>query len=229
MISTTPVVLEGEDIEALRNEALRLAALWMGGNKEKVLSGIHSGVQILDRGGDIIKVDDIRDLRRDALLNPLEGNVKVYIIANAHKMNDNAQNALLRLLEEPPSYARFILTSKNAAALLQTLLSRCVKTLLPPSPDTPGETEAASKAGIYLDAMDDPWKRAAVALSWEKLSRDDLKGILNAMLRGIRDRCLREGVQERYISMVGVINSLLDALERNAAVGSVCGILMAET
>ncbi len=75
--------------------------------------------------GKSIKIDDIRELRQDIVIKPYQGNKKVYIIDDAHTMTQYAQNALLKTLEEPPSYAVIILCADNVNALLPTIISRC--------------------------------------------------------------------------------------------------------
>lgn len=73
-----------------------------------------------------VSVEDIRKVRSDAYVVPNEAERKVYIIAGAHKMNETAMNAFLKVLEEPPSYVNFILECEDKAMLLQTVKSRCV-------------------------------------------------------------------------------------------------------
>lgn len=83
-----------------------------------------------------IKVDPIRDLRQDAYIRPNQGRRKVYIISRADRMNENAQNALLKLLEEGPSYAAFLLLTDNPMGLLSTIRSRCFRyDMAPVSPE----------------------------------------------------------------------------------------------
>ncbi|MGI6144138.1 MAG: ATP-binding protein, partial [bacterium] len=69
--------------------------------------------------------DQIRALRQEAYYRPLEGRRKVYIITEAHKMTEQAANSFLRLLEEPPLYALFLLLTSQQAGLLPTIISRC--------------------------------------------------------------------------------------------------------
>lgn len=73
----------------------------------------------------IISVAAIRELRKSVYVRPDNGRRKVYLIEHAEKMNREAQNALLKILEEPPEYAVFLLLSNSAAALLDTVVSRC--------------------------------------------------------------------------------------------------------
>ena len=71
-------------------------------------------------------VDVVREVREDVFLSPNEAQYKVYILGNCQCMSESAQNATLKILEEPPSYAVFILTVNNKTALLETVLSRSV-------------------------------------------------------------------------------------------------------
>lgn len=79
-----------------------------------------------------IVIKQIRDLIDDIGIRPLQGR-KVYIIENADRMTVQAQNCLLKTLEEPPIYAKIILTTANYDALLLTIRSRIVRINLKPS------------------------------------------------------------------------------------------------
>ena len=73
-----------------------------------------------------LPVAAIRGMCGDMYISPNEAEKKVYIIEDAEKMNTAAQNALLKNLEEPPAHCAVILVCGNTAALLPTILSRCV-------------------------------------------------------------------------------------------------------
>ena len=70
-------------------------------------------------------VDEIRALREAVRFSPMQGQVKVYIIDEAHMLTKEAFNALLKTLEEPPSHAIFILATTEIHKILPTILSRC--------------------------------------------------------------------------------------------------------
>lgn len=76
---------------------------------------------------DIIKVGEIRELSENIILKPVKSNHRVFIINNADRMNESAQNALLKILEEPPTYAIIILILSNKEKILKTIQSRCVE------------------------------------------------------------------------------------------------------
>lgn len=83
-----------------------------------------------------VSVDDIRDqVNRDIDVKPYGSRYKIYIVDEAEKMNVQAQNALLKTIEEPPSYAIILLLTSNADAFLPTIRSRCVTLNLKVVPD----------------------------------------------------------------------------------------------
>lgn len=117
--------------------------------------GSHPDFQIVTPDGAQIKVDQIRELRVEAFLTPMAADGRVFIIESAHTMNEAAQNALLKVLEEPPKGVTFILLAKSAKLLLETIRSRCVCFSLSP---VPFEDEAINKvaalAGVtYAEAQ----------------------------------------------------------------------------
>ena len=73
------------------------------------------------------RVDEIRNLRETVTFPPTTGKYKVYIVDEVHMLTDQAFNALLKTLEEPPSYAVFILATTEAHKVPQTILSRCMR------------------------------------------------------------------------------------------------------
>ncbi|MBR3634777.1 MAG: DNA polymerase III subunit delta [Lachnospiraceae bacterium] len=85
----------------------------------------------------VITVDDIREqINSDIVIKPYACDRKIYIINEAEKMNVQAQNALLKTLEEPPEYAVIIILTTNVDALLPTILSRCVVLNMKPVEDS---------------------------------------------------------------------------------------------
>jgi len=75
----------------------------------------------------IISVDDIRhQLNNDIVIKPYSSKYKIYIVDEAEKMNTQAQNALLKTIEEPPAYGIILLLTTNADSFLPTILSRCI-------------------------------------------------------------------------------------------------------
>lgn len=81
---------------------------------------------------DMIKVGDIRTLEEKILLKPVQSTRKVVLLQDADKMNESAQNALLKILEEPPSYATILLVATNKDKIVKTIQSRCfIMTFLP--------------------------------------------------------------------------------------------------
>ncbi len=83
-----------------------------------------------------ISVDDIRvQINNDVAIKPYSSPYKVYIVNEAEKMTQQAQNAILKTLEEPPEYVVILLLTSNVNALLPTILSRCVVLNMKPVAD----------------------------------------------------------------------------------------------
>lgn len=127
----------------------------------KVRDGVHPDVITLSRAVDEkgkpkqnITVDQIRALSADAIVLPNEAARKVYIIDGAETMNPAAQNAALKLLEEPPPAVVFLLCTVRPMQLLETVRSRCALVKLQGAEDPEGPDEAAMElAAGYLKAV----------------------------------------------------------------------------
>ncbi len=87
----------------------------------------HPDFSIINEEGETIKIEYIRALVEKVIEKPIVSNRKVYIINDADKMTDEAQNCLLKTLEEPPEFITIILISSNENALFNTIKSRCMK------------------------------------------------------------------------------------------------------
>lgn len=104
---------------------------------KQALSNNHPDIiRVAHEKPNTISVDDIRSqVNNDVAIKPYSSAYKVYIINEAEKMTAQAQNAILKTLEEPPAYAVIILLVANLNALLPTILSRCVVLNMKPVSD----------------------------------------------------------------------------------------------
>ena len=93
----------------------------------KVLEGVHPDVHIIKPEKNIFKVDLVRQVISTVYETPYEGGAKIYVIQDFHLANEQAQNALLKTLEEPPASVVFFLLAENSLQLLPTVRSRCRK------------------------------------------------------------------------------------------------------
>src|SRR5881409_3930283 len=85
----------------------------------------HPDLYVLEPLGDQIRIDDIRTLRRDLHMRPFEASRRVYLVFGADTMNEDAADALLKDLEEPPEYAVIVLVANDLGPLPETIRSRC--------------------------------------------------------------------------------------------------------
>ncbi len=95
----------------------------------------ESDFKIISPEKDLIKVEEIRNLISDIYIKPTYLKRKIFIIDDADKMNTNAQNALLKVLEEPPIYATIILIATNKEKIIKTIQSRVTEIKFNPLKD----------------------------------------------------------------------------------------------
>ncbi|MGZ4398606.1 MAG: DNA polymerase III subunit [Gaiellaceae bacterium] len=107
-----------------RAAALAFAGALIG-DSERVVRLVHPDLYRLEPVGDQIRIGEIRALRHDLHLRPFEAERRVYLIESAELMNDEAADALLKDLEEPPSYAVLVLVADQLSPIQPTIRSRC--------------------------------------------------------------------------------------------------------
>lgn len=147
----------------------------------KVFSGNHPDVSQLGGDGEArsFHLDMVRSLREDAYILPNEGARRVFILCDIQNMTEQAQNALLKILEEPPSHVLFLLTCEQRSQLLETVLSR----VFPVSLSGVDTAEAVTVLRRHLpDRSEDELERA-VSL-WG--------GVIGQALRGLQEGSYRE-------------------------------------
>ena len=102
----------------------------------KASARTHPDIIRISNADKPIPVDEVRALKLDALLRPNDADKKVYIIDHAEAMSHLSQDALLKILEEPPHFTTFILLCYNLSDLLPTIVSRSAHITLAPLSDT---------------------------------------------------------------------------------------------
>ena len=201
----------------------------------KVQKGLHPDVSVIvgPEAGKPIAVDQVRALRADAWIRPNEGERKIYILEGADQMNASAQNALLKLLEEGPRFAAFLLLARNAGALLETVRSRCEELALIPAgrPDNAGgNLEQTALVGRMADALEGAGELELLEVSMEfagKRSREEFVLLLNALEEELCARTARSGGRRRLLRAVELVKTLRGAARLNVSDGQLSGWLCA--
>ncbi len=126
-------------------------------------AGSHPDIEHLAPGGAAgdIKIAEIRRLKEVCAVTPIAGDRRVILIDRAEKMNINAQNAFLKLLEEPEKGNVFVLTCSNVERILPTVRSRCILLSVPPS----SEQEIEQAVSKYENASSKVTARQAAVFS----------------------------------------------------------------
>lgn len=181
----------------------------------KALEGIHPDVitvtAALDSQGRKkreITVDQVRAVAASAPVMPNEGRGKVYIIQDADTMNVQAQNALLKLLEEPPESASFILCASNPRQLLPTVRSRCE--LIRTNADALESDEASSDALELLSKLASGSRGELLLWTASNEGMDSRR--CAAMLRAAREKLADVLLGKAKISLTAAEGAYLDAL-----------------
>ena len=185
----------------------------------KIFGGGHPDVITVDSDKATVPVKLIRDMQADAFVRPNEGRRKVYLIPRGQDMQPPAQNALLKLLEEPPAYCAFIIMTDNPEKLLTTVRSRAVElSLFPlsdgdmknallqlrPQDDIQSLSSAAEKSAGYLG------KALSLLDSPESTNREHIRKFLKAFVTGHEANIIVALVPMEKLSRI----DLLDALQQ---------------
>lgn len=120
------LIIEGNEKDTIFKARTICISILGNEFKNKINKGICSDIIFVNQKNNkkSIGIDEIRSIKSDIIVKPVECKSKVYIIENAHKMTEQAQNALLKTIEEPPPFVYFILLCDNSEKLLDTVKSR---------------------------------------------------------------------------------------------------------
>lgn len=130
---------------------------------KQALSGNHPDIIFIthEKPGTIGVEDIRRQINSDVVIKPYSGPKKIYIISEGEKMTVQAQNALLKTLEEPPEYAVILILTTNVDVLLPTILSRCVVLNMKPVRD-------AQIKKFLMDTMEIPDYKADICAAFAR-------------------------------------------------------------
>jgi DNA polymerase-3 subunit delta' len=219
----------------------------------RVVSGGHADLLTVERAYDPrrrrlrseIVVDDVREIANFLRLTPAEGGWRVVVVDGADEMNRNAANALLKILEEPPSRALLLLVAHSPGRLLPTIRSRCRPMAL--SPLAPALVRQL--LACYRPDMDEPQCEAITALASGSIGRalelagaggvelyrsllallDRDAGIDPLALHAFADRLARTEAEEGYRAVEELVAQLLARLAVAAAGGAATTASATET
>jgi len=191
----------------------------------KVQANIHPDMRLIEGGSSArsFHIDTIRALRNDAVVLPNEADHKVYVLHNAQSMTAEAQNALLKLLEEPPDYVCMILTAPARNMLLQTVISRVAafslgqaeEEALDPEREALLQQHAQNLVQALLHAKT-PYALLEATAPLEG-NRDLVRELLPCLRRTLHAALVKDiALAPRALGLIDSLRELELALERNA-------------
>jgi len=178
-----------------------------------------------------IPVAAVREMVAEAPTLPNEAERKVYIVEPADSLNPSAQNAFLKLLEEPPSFVTFLLLAENPLALLPTVRSRCMSLSL--TPEMTGDPELEARVRELVDEFTaalsaDPLDLLRFCVGLEKTERETLRAFIEACHRELATALGKAGANRaRLLKAVDLFDSLRTDLRFNVSTGHISGKILA--
>ena len=144
-----------------------------------------------------IKIEQIREITEKVIEKPIVSNKKIYVIRESDKMTDEAQNCLLKTLEEPPAYLIIILIAENESMMLSTIKSRCTKISFKPIQNN-----------LILDYLENNYGLTNVS--------DNILGLFNGSIGNAIDyidkKEMYEEVEKTFLNIEK--NNILDVLNK---------------
>ena len=182
----------------------------------------HPDVGLVVAPKRVLRVEQMRQIEKEANFRPFEGKARVFLIDEADKLNDASANALLKVLEEPPRTSHLILITARPAMLLPTILSRCQ--MIRFAPLTPAEIEGHLLANKLADSKTAKLRARAAGGSIGRALANDLVtftsqrkamlGVLNALvMTNDRAQLLRSAEQLNEAQYKEEFEERLDVLE----------------
>lgn len=210
--------------------AFSMALLCEKGGKEpcmtchsckQVMSGNHPDlIYVTHEKPNSIGVDDIREQINDTIMiRPYSSYYKIYIVDEAEKMTVQAQNALLKTIEEPPSYAVIILITTNQEAFLPTILSRCVQLKLKPLKDFTVKSYLVQHLGIAEKEADlcAAFARGNLGKAIHLASSDEFKELYHKIMELVKN--------VETMDIVDLMDRIREIKELNFDIGEVLDML----
>ena len=234
------VILEGGSVQERMQLAKKIAAALIctsGGITpcgecsacKKAAADSHADILVysVEDKPKAFKVDIVREIRNKAYIVPNEADRKVFILENSHTMGNEGQNAILKILEEPPAYVNFILLCSSKSGFLPTVLSRATVYTLGQASSTDGDSipreeivEAAKSIASAVTALDDIEiiKAAAVFEKNQKLLRAALPVIQEIFAQALR---IKYSAEEEESEFGTVTAEIAQKLSRRALIALV--------
>jgi len=197
----------------------------------KIAEGIHPDLIVVGSEGETVNVAAARAIKANAYIRPNEAPRKVFLFPAAQELTPQVQDVLLKLLEESPPYAAFLLLTENERALLPTIRSRCeLLRLVSPQEQTWGEASADARKLAHLLYSGEELQLLEWALTLEKRDREESAALFDGTVSVLAEKLIgaKEGQEKRrLLTLITHLKTLRQACDYNVGIGHLAGWLTA--
>ena len=185
--------------------------------------GNFPDVMVISPDKNLLKINQMREMKTSAYLKPMIGRKRIFVLEDADKMNDEAANSVLKILEEPPEFTHIVLIAHNPYLILPTIHSRCQKLAFSQISREDIEKELVSrgqetKRAKIISLLVKGNLKHALSLDWEEVQpiRNKAWRLFNALLRGesvapfLKNYAYkrRDSLEEDFVQVVEILSSL---------------------
>ncbi len=196
----------------------------------KIAEGIHPDLILVGAEGETVNVAAARAMKTAAYIRPNEAPRKVFLFPAAQELTNQVQDVLLKLLEESPPYAAFLLLTENERALLPTVRSRCELLRLVSLPEQSEEDSAEARNLARLLYSGRELQLLEWALTLEKRDREELASLFDGTVSVLTEELMKDNdcrEKRRLLMLITHLKDLRQACDYNIGTGHLAGWLAA--
>lgn len=206
-------IFEGDE-EIIEKESEKFCIQILGQKFEnKIKKSICTDIIFIDsKNKKIIGINEIRKIKNDSIIKPVECDFKIYIFKNSQNLTEQAQNALLKIFEEPPKHVIFLLLCDNSKNLIPTLISRSRIIKL----DGINNIDFNKDVDSFIDFLIKNNKIYALyVLSKYDSDREKIKLFLNNCKNGILLKIKKQILSVNKINLCDKLNKIMNLVDIN--------------
>lgn len=175
----------------------------------KVEKGIHPDFTThVNPDGKPLDIEQVRAIRSDAFIRPNEGERKVYFIKNADNLSEKVQNTLLKILEEPPKFVVFILSTGESVGVIPTVRSRCQVVHLAPPTQTIEQHALATALANQIATEQNELALLEGCMPIAKMKKEEILWLTTSIRTILVDLCKKNPTNKRLMKGIALMSEI---------------------